>query len=174
MIQKNSTWKIFGLFAKNPTKQFHIREISRIINLAATSVRIHLEELEKNKLILKETTGLYHSFRANFDSEDFRFYKKILNLIELKESGLLSFLVDNAFPTSIVLFGSFMKGEDTEKSDIDLFLIAKEKEIDCTKYEKILGRKIQIFFSTDIKKIPVELKNNILNGVVVYGFLKAF
>lgn len=174
MIQKSSAWRVFVSFAKSPMKVFHIRELSRILNLAPTSIILHIKELEKNKLIVQDKTGLYTSYKANFDNDNFRFYKKIHNLIELKESGLIEEIENKLFPTTIVLFGSYTKGEDIETSDIDLLLIAEKKTINLSKYEKQLSRKIQLFFSDDINKLPRELKNNILNGIVLSGFLKVF
>ena len=167
MIQKSSAWRVFGSFAKSPAKAFHVRELSRILDLAPTSINIHIKDLEKNKLILQDKTGIYTSYKANFDSDKFRFYKKIHNLIELKESGLIEEIEDKLFPTAIVLFGSYLKGEDIESSDIDLLLIAEKKSINLASYEKQLSRKIQLFFSDDINKLPRELKNNILNGIVL-------
>ena len=174
MIQKCSVWRVFAVFAERPQKSFHIRELSKLINLSPTSVNIHLKKLEEDRLIVKETEGLYNSYRADFNNDYFRFYKKIHNMIQLRESGLIEELEDKIFPTAIVLFGSYMKGEDIETSDIDIFLMAREKKISVEKYEKILGRRIQFFFCTDVKKIPAELKNNILNGIVIYGYLKVF
>ena len=174
MIQKYSKWKLFRVFAENPSKSFHVRELSREVVLATTSVNLHLKELKKEKLIMREDYGLYPSYKANINNDNFRFYKKMYNLISLKESNLIDELENKLFPTAIILFGSYMKGEDLETSDIDLFLIAKEKEIDLKKYEKQLKRKIQLFFCTDINKMPPEFKNNILNGVVLQGFLKVF
>ena len=172
MIQKCSIWKVFAGFAENPKKPYQIRELSREIKLAHTSIRIHLKELEKNNLIKKEKVGVYNAYKANFDDENFRFYKKILNMINLKESGIIKELENKITPDGIILFGSYAKGEDIETSDIDIFIIAKEKNIDLKKYEKKLNRKIQLLFSEDINKLPKELQNNILNGIILTGFLR--
>lgn len=174
MIQKCSIWRVFAVFAERPQKSFHVRELSKQISLSPTSVNIHLKKLEKAMLIVRETEGLYDSYKADFNNESFRFYKRIHNVVRLRESGLIEELENKLFPTAIVLFGSYMKGEDIETSDIDLFLLAEEKNISLEKYERALGRRIQIFFSADIKKLPRELKNNILNGIVIYGYLKVF
>ena len=136
MIQKCSIWKVFAEFAKNPKKPYQIRELSRDIKLAHTSIKIHLKELEKSNLIKKEKVGVYNAYNANFDDENFRFYKKILNIINLKESGIIEELENKLTPDAIIVFGSYAKGEDTEKSDVDIFLAAKEKNIDLKKYEK--------------------------------------
>ena len=96
----------------------------------------------------------------------------MVNLMNLKESGLIEELEGKITPDAIIVFGSYAKGEDTETSDIDLFLMAQEKYLNLARYEKRLQRKIQLFFSEDIHKLPKELQNNIINGMVVSGFIR--
>jgi len=172
MIQKCSIWKVFEAFADRPKKHFQIRELAREIKLAHTSVNIHLTELEKMNLVKKEKAGIYKAYIANFDDDGFRFYKKMLNIIKLRESGIVEEIENRTTPDAVILFGSYMKGEDTEKSDIDLFVIAKETTIDVKKYEKELNRKIQLFFAEKIKKLPAELFNNVFNGLILSGFVR--
>ena len=172
MIQKCSNWVVFSAFARNPKKTYQVRELSREVKLATTSVRLHLNELEKQGLIKKEKVGVYQAYKSNFEDENFRFYKKMYNMLSLKESSLIKELEKQATPDAIILFGSYAKAEDTENSDIDLFLIAKEKQIDLKEYEKKLSRPIQLFFSEDLNKLPKELLNNILNGIVLSGFIR--
>lgn len=172
MIQKCSSWRVFSEFCENPTKPYQIKELAREIKLAPTSVRIHLNTLEKEGLIKKEKVGVYEAYKSNFEAENFRFYKKINNLLSIKESGIIRELENKTTPDAIILFGSYAKAEDTENSDIDLFLIAKEKQIDLKEYEKKLNRAIQLFFSEDLNKLPKELLNNILNGIVLSGFVR--
>ena len=83
MIQKCTIWKVFAEFTKDPEKSFQVRELSRGINLAPTSINIHLKELEKDKLIKKEKVGVYYGYKANLDNDNFRFYKKIMNIISI-------------------------------------------------------------------------------------------
>ena len=172
MIQKCSIWNVFAEFAKNPTKPYHIRELSRQINLAATSVKLHLKELEKEGLIIRVNMGVYVAYKSNFENEIFRFNKKIYNLLSIKESGIVQELEKQTTPDATILFGSYSKGEDTESSDIDMFIIAKEKHLDLKAFEKKLNRKIQLFFAEDLNKIPKELLNNILNGIILSGFVR--
>lgn len=65
-------------------------------------------------------------------------------------------------------------GEDLKESDIDLFLLCKEKKLDLSKYEKQLKRKVNLFFKDNFGDLSKELKNNILNGVILKGYLKVF
>ena len=77
-------------------------------------------------------------------------------------------------PDVIILFGSASKGEDVEGSDVDLFLICKDKKLNLKKYEEKIRRSINIFFSNDFNKLSEELRHNIINGVVLKGYLKVF
>ena len=41
-------------------------------------------------------------------------------------------------------------------------------------FEKKLNRKINIFFSDNFNKLSKELRNNIINGIILKGYLKVF
>lgn len=174
MIQKCSNWIIFREFLNNPLKKWHIRELSRKVKLAPTSVKLHLTRLMKENLILEKKDEIFKYFISNFDSEKFRFYKKINCLLSLDDSGIVDYINDRCSPDVIILFGSCAKGEDTDKSDVDIYIQSNEKKLDISKYEQLLGRKMQLFFSEDINKLPKELRNNILNGIKLGGYVRVF
>ena len=171
MLQKYNTYRILGLFFDQPTKGFQLREISRMLKLGMPWVKSHIERLEKFGLVAKEKKGVYPSYKAS-RNEKFRLYKRNDMLLRLHESDLIENLVNEALPNAIIFFGSASRGEDIETSDIDLMILAKEKDIKLEAYEKHLKRKIQLFFEPDAKKIPKEFMNNIINGIVIYGYLK--
>jgi predicted nucleotidyltransferase len=75
-------------------------------------------------------------------------------------------------PDAIILFGSASKGEDIKGSDIDLYVQCNEKKLELSKYEKKLNRKINLFFEKNFDKLSSELKQNIINGDKLKGFLK--
>lgn len=77
-------------------------------------------------------------------------------------------------PDAIVLFGSFSRGEDVKESDIDLFMVAKEKQLDIAKFEKYLDKQINIIWEENFNRLSKELRNNIINGIVLHGYLKVF
>ncbi|MBN2042662.1 MAG: nucleotidyltransferase domain-containing protein [Candidatus Aenigmarchaeota archaeon] len=172
MLQKYSRYRVMQEFFDFPRKGFQIREISRRINLAQVSVINHLKALQKEGLVVKEKKGIYPTFHANTNNENYKTLKK-QNLVQrIHESELISFIDRNLKPNCIVLFGSGARGEDTETSDIDLFVQAKEVQMDLGKYENLLKRKINLLFEPETKGLSKELLNNIINGQVIYGYLK--
>jgi len=173
MLQNYTTYKILQLFFDYPTKHFQLREICRILDLGMPSVRNHVKKLEKLSFIKKEKRGVYQSYTSN-KNDLFKIYKRNDVLVRLYECKLIDFLVDKFTPDAIVLFGSASRGEDVESSDIDLLVMAKKKEINLKIFEDKLKRRITLHFETRILDIPKELLNNIINGIVVYGYLKVF
>ena len=95
-------------------------------------------------------------------------------MLRIKSSGLAKFLEDNLRPNCIILFGSASQGMDNEKSDIDLFIQAKESKLNLSKYSKLLNRNINLFFEPNLKNLNKELLNNIINGEILSGYLKVF
>jgi len=174
MLQKYSRYRVLEEFFDWPRKNFQMREISRRVALAQVSVIAHLKALQKEGLIVKEKTGIYSTFRANRESEDFRLLKRQNLIWRIHTSGLIPILDEQLKPNCIVLFGSAARGEDTEMSDIDIFVQAEEVELELSKYERALNRKIKILFEPEIRALSKELLNNIINGQVLYGYLKVF
>src|SRR3989344_5080391 len=80
-------------------------------------------------------------------------------------------LLEEKFPgTTIILFGSYARGEDIHSSDIDIAIIGgKDKFLNLEPLENLLKRKININFYSSWKDIHKHLKNNILNGIILTG-----
>ena len=173
MEHKSSLLKVLEVFAIEPIRIHYIKEISKKIDLAPTSVKLHIKYLLQNSVILRKRGEIFSGYIANRDNADFLFYKKVLNLVKLKESGLLNYLVDSAYPEAIVLYGSYAKGEDIETSDMDILIVSKvKKRLEVGKFETILHRKIHIVYEENINKLSSELRTEIINGIVMHGYLK--
>lgn len=151
-----------------------MRELSRRVKLAQISIINHLNALLKEGLIIKEDVGIYPSFKANRDNEEFKLLKKQNLAWRIYETKLIEYLDNKIKPNCIVLFGSCVRGEDNEESDIDLFIHADETKLELEKYEKILKRKINLLFEPNIKSLSKELLNNLANGQILYGYFKIF
>jgi predicted nucleotidyltransferase len=178
MIQKSSIWKTLSVFFAEPTSSQYLKDISREIKIAHTSVKNNLLALLKEGLIEesveKRGKRKFPMYRAKRDSVAFTRYKRAYNLLAVLESGLAEHIESALSPRCIVLFGSYQRGEDTEGSDIDLFVECKTGQVGLQKFEKILKRKIELHFNESFTAYPKELKNNIINGSVLSGFLEGY
>ncbi len=172
MLQNYSRYRLLQDFFDFPRKRFQMRELSRRVKLAQVSVISHLKALVKEELIIKEKEGLYPSYRAHREAEHFKLLKKQNMQWRIYQSGLVEYLDQKLKPTCMVLFGSAARGEDTEESDLDLFVQAEERSLNLEKYEVVIRRKINILFEVDFAQLSKELRNNLINGIVLYGYLK--
>ena len=178
MLQKCHIFAVAAVFFHEPTKDHYLMEIARKAGIAHTSVKRFLAEFKKMGIIdrfgEKKGKRFFPAFRARINSIEYRRVKRIYNLFVLEKSGLIDLLQDRFMPKAVVLFGSFAWGEDIEDSDIDLFVASKERPIDLARFKIALHRKIQLHFKQSVKDYPPELRNNIINGIVLRGYMEAF
>lgn len=147
------------------------RDLSKITGFSPTAIMKAVRGLIGFKLIHFDIDKSGRSeISLDFNNEKVAYMKRIFNLNSIYESGLNSFL-ENKFPSAtIVLFGSYARGDDTLKSDIDIAIIgAKEKNVNIKKYEDILEREIILQFYDSFSKVHKNLKENIFNGVIYSG-----
>ncbi len=174
MLQKDNKQRILQLFFDKPTTPFQLRQVSRLARLAPPSTKKYLKELETEGFVKKITGTIYPAYRARRDNPRFKNAKKWSLALQLATDGLIDHITERCAPDAIILFGSASRGEDIESSDIDLAILAKETPVDFKKYERILNRPISPHFFPNFKSISNELKNNIINGIILSGYLKVF
>ncbi|MEK6887228.1 MAG: nucleotidyltransferase domain-containing protein [Nanoarchaeota archaeon] len=174
MLQKYNRYKLLKIFLDSPTESFRWGELSKISEIAPLSVKNYLKEFEKDSLIKRYEKRSIKFYQANRDNENFKLFKKISILYELNVSGLVDFLWHELSPEAIVLYGSHAKGEAVEDSDIDIFIIGKEEKVDLSEYHIKLNKEIHLMIEEDKTKMSKEFKNNLINGIILKGYLKLF
>ena len=166
------------IFFEEPEREFHLREIARILKKNPVTVKKHLEKfIEKGVLNLKKERKFYF-YSSNTENPSYKEIKRQYNRDKLINSNLIDFLKKEFNLPTIILFGSYEKGEDNKNSDVDICIITESrKEVDIKKYEKIINRKIQlhIFKNEEFRKLRIKNKNlfnSIINGYKIYGLLE--
>lgn len=148
------------------------RQIANFLEVSPPAVMKALPKLEQESLIKfnqdKETKRW--SIELNRDNLRVMQLKRADNLKQIYETGLADFLEKEFAGATIILFGSYARGEDIINSDIDIAVIDREdKQIDLTKYEELLERKININVYDSFKNIHKNLKENLCNGIMLTG-----
>ena len=168
--------KIKEYFFVNPTAKLRVRHIEKTLKLPLPSVIRYCRELKKEGILTTIKTGNVGFYTADRTNSSFLLEKKLYNIKSLYASGLVEFLKIKLSNPSLIVFGSYARGEDIESSDIDLYLeTPSKKEINLERFEKLLNRKIQVFRHKSISEIKNKrLANNILNGIVLNGFVEVF
>jgi len=163
---------VLALFFEDPEGVYYIREISRLIKKHPNTVLKEVALLIKEKLVCKRETKAIVEIRANRENELFTQLKRIHNLREVVLSGLIG-AVHREYnaPEAIVLFGSFSRGEDIKKSDIDIAVISKRTvKKDWSQFAQVLKHSVQMH-EIDKSKTNKNFTSTLINGIVLKGYL---
>src|SRR3989338_3900918 len=162
--------EIFSLLCIRAGEKLSQRDIAKILNVSPTAVSNSIKKLKDTNLIKIEKTKTINFISLNRDEQRALDLKRAENLRNIYISGLSYHLEKELAGATVILFGSYSMGEDTNTSDIDIAVIGrKDKMLELEEYEKILNRKINVNFYDSWKKIHEHLKNNILNGILLHG-----
>jgi len=164
--------EIMRFLSLNAGGVFNARRLSIELDVSQPAMLKAMPLFENRELINIEKDKVSGRFAIKLNQNKGKVidFKRVENLRGIYESGLVEFLIDKFPGSTIILFGSFSKGEDSVGSDIDIAVInAKEKKIVLDFYEKLLNKKIIINFYSSFNKIHKNLKENIFNGIVLAG-----
>ena len=153
-------------------KSLNQNQIAKSLDVSAAGVMKALPDLEKEGLVRVEQDkeSKRWAIQLNMDNPWVMQMKRADNLRQVYESGLADFLEEKFPGATIILFGSYSRGDDTATSDIDIAIIgSKEKIVDLGKFEKMLEREIRINFYQSFAKIHKHLKENLFNGIILFG-----
>jgi len=162
--------KLLNLFFENPIKEFYLSQISRLTKIPKTTLLRRLTDLINQKIIIKIKSEPFDKYIANEQNYLYLFHKKMYIIKKLYASSLIDYLINVCSPTAIVLFGSCAKGEYDSDSDIDICIFSNKKKLDLSKFK--LNHNIQVFFFSKLSEIQLNLRQNIINGIVLFGFMK--
>ena len=173
--------KFLELFIREPEREFHVREIAKLLKKSPTTISKYLKDYEFRKILTSSKKLNHLLFKANTESMRFKQLKLSYNLNTLNESGLIDYLTEEFnHPKAIILFGSFAKAENNKNSDVDILVVSNlKKQVELGKFRKKIGNEIQIFIHSDkeiqnMKKTNKNLLNSFINGITLYGLFEAF
>ena len=154
---------------------FNARGLALPLGVSQPAISKALPHLEKKNFIAisKDKKSKRLSIKLNRENPVVIGMKRADNIRQIYEFGMAEFLKETLPSCTVIVFGSFAKGEDTSKSDIDVAIVgSKRKTLDIDGYEKALMKKISINFYQSFKDIKPELRNNILGGILLSGWIE--
>lgn len=171
-------WKILRWFFSYPNKEMSLSDLSQVLEISKKTANKFVTLLVNEGFLRKEVLGKIWRISCN-PNHVYNASRKIgYNLTLVYESGIRK-MIWNMVPNykAIVLFGSYRKGDDTEKSDVDIAVEVADKEelriIDFVVPQLGYRKNVHVqahIFSRD--KIDLNLFSNVANGIVLEGFLE--
>ncbi len=133
---------LLKLFLTNPERQFYTREIAKLTDEPLNAVRRELGYLEKAGLLKSHREGNMKYFTI---VKGFPFYPELKKII-YSTIGLGDYLKNRLKDSNRIefafIYGSVARNEETEKSDIDLFIVGGIEERDLHELMSVIEREI--------------------------------
>ena len=180
LINLNEAYqKVMLWFFSFPTREIGLNDLAIATKISKTTANHIVTQLEAEGFLKKEVLGKIWRISCN-QNHLYNYSKKIAyNLTQIYESKILE-MVNNTINNSrsVTLFGSYRRGDDTEKSDIDIAVevldndelkIHKLGEFPKFGYRENVAVNLHTFSRN---KVDLNLFANIANGIVLQGFLE--
>jgi len=171
--------KVLSWFFAYPNMEMSLNDLSQELKISKTTANRTISTLVKDGFLKKQVIGKVWRISCDLN-HTYNLTKKIgYNLILVYESGILDYIhqiIPN--PKAVILFGSYRKGDDNEKSDVDIAVeTIDDKDIRIVElgvipqlgYRKSVPVNLHLFSRN---KINLNLFANIANGIVLEGFLE--
>ncbi|MBU4369287.1 nucleotidyltransferase domain-containing protein [Patescibacteria group bacterium] len=170
LFSSNTRIKLLTLFFTNQGKDFYLREIEKLIKENITSIRRELISLKKIGLFSEYLRGNNKYYKLN---KDFPLYSELKNII-FKTTGIKGILERTLKKIKNIklsfIYGSYAKGVEKEKSDIDLMIIGSPNYTQTLKslknIEKKLNREIDFIIYSE-EEFAEKMKNNYFVRTVI-------
>lgn len=185
LLEQNESYlKVMIWFFSYPLIPISLSDLAKELKISKKTATLIVNQFVKEEFLIKEEIGRTWRISCN-QKHPYNFTRKIgynLSIVyqALYESGIINDLYNAVGnPKSIILFGSYRKGDDTDKSDLDIAveIIGNEKmkivnlgNIPELGYRKNVPVNLHVFSRN---KVDLNLFSNIANGIIIEGFLEA-
>lgn len=168
-IVNDAGTELLQFLCTHPTTEFSISELAEENGISKPWAAEKVDEFREEGIVTVEEKGNMKQVRFNRDSDGAKRLKQVINLEAFRRSGVLDEIVETfSYPETVVLFGSFAKGEDVERSDIDIAVISTEEgDVEGS----ILERDVSLHVFNP-GEVPGNMVESLANGIVLYGHLE--
>ena len=127
IFEKYAYWKVIKYFALHSTSDIYVNKLAREINLSSGMCSQILRDLVLFGILDMKKLGNahYYKLKINYLTNEL---KRMIGIVQLYKNEIVD-KINNTYSDdiSIALYGSYSKGDFTEKSDIDILVITQEK-----------------------------------------------
>lgn len=135
MLLNKGELEILDVFRKNLNKALSIRDIQKISKKASKPYVFNaLKKLERAEFVDKAVVGTSSAYRAKFTPQAINYFS-LLDFEEYERSNMPKNAIDRIMrnikplkaPFCLIVFGSYAKGKESEKSDLDVAIIVGDE-----------------------------------------------
>lgn len=176
MLEKYALIKAIQAMTSCPRKSFSVRGLAVEASLSPGAARTALDYMHKKGIVSLKVIGKTYQYRASLENALCRQWKILFNLDKIVGSKIVEETLKKIPQVySILLYGSFAKGTNDEKSDIDLLVVSHKRTKTDFGFVSRLGveSNMSLLSLSDWKKKAFEDKvfyeNVIYDSIVLFG-----
>ena len=171
--------KVVYWFFAHPDREISLNDLTKNVSISKSTANKIVTKLVKEGFLKKEVLGKVWRISCGI-SHPYNTMIKIPHNLQLAYTSGIIELILKQIPNAraIILFGSYRKGDDNDKSDLDIAVeVLGEKEVKIFNfgvlpefgYRKDVPVNVHIFSR---ESIDLHLFSNIANGIILWGFLE--
>ncbi|MFH0955589.1 MAG: nucleotidyltransferase domain-containing protein [Candidatus Micrarchaeota archaeon] len=176
MLEKYALITAIHIITDSPNTSFSVRGLAAKTGLSPGAARTSLDYMKEKGIVSLKIAGNTYQYKANLESALCRHWKILFNLDKLADSKITNEITQK-IPNvqSVLLYGSWSRGTNDEKSDIDLLVITNASvKTDLGFINKLKKEaNVSIFSFSDWKKKAftdkVFYENVIYDSIVLFG-----
>lgn len=176
LVRKNTEAKLLNFFIENPSGLFYGNEIARRLKISPGSVNYFVNRALKEGLLKKSVIGNAHLYLLNNQLNYVKQLKTANILVKIEGYKFIqALLTEDESIITVALYGSYAKGTNDEKSDIDIMIISQRKKDYISQTKAFKEKTINIFWLTlnDWKMMKTKNKafydSVIRSNIILYG-----
>ena len=171
----DNAFRIVNFLGKNIGESSTMHEVSIKTEIPYATFHRTIQDMSKFHMIKEKEVGHSKAITLNLENPSIKAYLTIGSIIDAEDflkgrplfKKIVSELPDDkgVYRESVLLFGSYAKGEYTDKSDIDILVLNRKgaKSLSFSKYELLFKKKINPIFFTEqeFKQMLKEKEENV-------------
>ena len=170
LLFSTNTQKALDFLLSHPDEEFFDRQVSKLTGISRSGTNTALRNLAKAHLITRIKRG--RMFFYTIDNRDF-----LIKQLKILQNLTLLYPLIQKLKThclKIILYGSSALGQNSEDSDIDLFVLSRyPKKVKEIIYRNAFREKIQYIIATPgefakLKKENIVFYKEISNGITLW------
>ena len=166
------------ILESSPLREWHFEEIVKKAKVTKAVANKWLKKYSKEGLINRvKEKGKFPFFTVGSNNVVYNSWKRIYALEKMYKSELIHALLSLKKAKTVIIFGSMIKGDWYEDSDIDIFVYGSAGDFKKHVYEERLQRGIELHTfqnKAEIDAVKTGLIKNVINGYLVKGQIQDF
>jgi len=145
---------LLALFFTNPSQKYYLRELQRLLDYSAGSIRRELLRFQKDNLFNTNRIGNLLFYSINTNHPLFKEIKSIVSKTVGIEGGLKKVLSSIGGVKIAFIYGSFASKKEKAASDIDLMIIGNPNTSSLNEKIAELEKKLKREINPTIYSLP--------------------